>query len=144
MRIANPVIEWCKRSNKPCLKFTFRGYLEADEAESAVDMWKGAFIERQEGQVILVWDCLNMTGYSRRARSTWTRAMLEMKSQIAAIWLISNSPLIKMGASVMALFSGLEVHIVTSESEIREYALPPSAPFLKRKKRDDQTDSLSL
>lgn len=144
MGTVNPLIEWCKLANRRCLKFTFRGHLTFDEAQRAIDTWRNAFSEKHEAQIPLVWDCLNMEGYSRKARSVWTHAMMEMKPQIAAIWLVSDSSLIKMGASVMALFSGLTVHNVKSEHEIRAAHTSPPGPFIDKPPRDDQTDSVPL
>jgi hypothetical protein len=144
MEGANPVIEWCKPSDKLCLKFVFRGHLTTEEAKLAVDKWRQAFLEKNGAQIILVWDCLDMAGYSRKARSVWTHAMLDLKPQIAAIWLISNSSLVKMGASVMALLSGLHVHIVKSEGELREALTPSPTFFTKKTNRDDRTDSRSF
>ncbi len=59
-----------------------------------------------------------MRGYETGARTKWTEALNEMKSQIGKIWLISDSAFIRMGASVMAMFTSLEINPVSSESEI--------------------------
>ena len=59
-----------------------------------------------------------MKGYESAARAKWTDALKEMKPQIGTIWLISDSALIRMGASVMSMLSSINIKAISSESEI--------------------------
>jgi phosphopantetheine adenylyltransferase len=60
-----------------------------------------------------------MGGYDTEARLQWQKTLKELENQIDTVWLITQSSLIKMGASVMSLFTKLKIQVVRSESEIR-------------------------
>jgi len=118
MDTENPRIEWQTKSGKSCLKFTFQDKLTEDMAGAAIKKWQEAFQSKPGEKFILVWDCLKMAGYDNGSRTQWQIALKEMKDQIDTVWLITKSNVIRMGASVMSLFSSLEIKTVTSESEI--------------------------
>ncbi len=118
MKSENPRIEWSQRSGKQCLRFTFGERLTENEAEVAIREWRAAFQSKVDQSIILIWDCRKMKGYDSGARSKWTEALKEMKSQIGTIWLITDSTVIKMGASVMGMISSLNIKAVRAESEI--------------------------
>jgi hypothetical protein len=67
---------------------------------------------------MLIWDCRKMRAYDSAARTKWTEALNEMKSQISTIWLISESPIIRMGASVIGLLISLKIKAIASESQM--------------------------
>ena len=115
---ANPQIEWCQKSGQECLRFCFGERLTEKEADIAITVWKDAFQSKRDKSVTLIWDCKNMKGYETGARDKWTKALKEMKGQIASIWLISDSAIIRMGASVMGLLSALKIRPISSESDI--------------------------
>ena len=133
----NPEIAWHTLGSQACLKFTFNGYLTEADTERAVLEWRQAVASMPHESITLIWDCLKMEGYAHKARSQWTHAMLEMKSQITSIWLITRSPIIKMGATVMGMFSQMNIHIAKSEDEILRVFTPPPMPFLHDGHRDD-------
>jgi len=118
MKSVNPSIEWYQISKKECLKFSFGEKLTEKEADVAIAEWKEFFKSREEKKVNLVWDCRKMKGYESGARINWTNALKELKSQIASIWLISDSTFIRLGASVMAMFSNLNIIPINSEEDI--------------------------
>jgi hypothetical protein len=118
MKSENPKIEWYEKSGKQCLKFIFGEKLTEKEAEIAIAEWGEAFQSKKDQKIILIWDCRKMKGYETGARTKWTDALKNMKSQIATIWLISDSAFIRIGASVMAMFSSLNINAISSESEI--------------------------
>jgi hypothetical protein len=118
MKSINPSLKWEQKSGKQCLKFVFDGKLTAQEAEIAILEWKEAFRSKADEPITLIWDCRKMESYENAARAKWTNALKELKPQIGAIWLISNSPLIRMGASVMGMLSSLNIKAVNAESEI--------------------------
>ena len=118
MKSENPSVEWYQKSGKQFLKFIFGEKLTEKEAEVAVVEWNEAFQSKKDQKIVLIWDCRKMKGYETGARLKWTNALKDMKSQIAKIWLISDSTFIKVGASVMATFSSLNINAISSESEI--------------------------
>ena len=118
MNVKNPIIETCRKSGKNCLKFTFGARITAREAAEAIVEWQKAFQSDENEPMTLIWDCRDMKAYESQARTQWTHALKKMKPQIEAIWLITNSPFIKMGASVMGMLSSLEINIVSDEREI--------------------------
>ncbi len=119
MKSENPTIEWYKKSGEQCLKFTFQEKLTEREAAIAIDEWREAFESKPGEKITLIWECNKMQGYETGARAKWTEALKELKSQIGPIWLISDSTFIRMGASVMAMFSSLNIKPVVSENEIQ-------------------------
>ena len=114
-----PKVEWCSKTGGNHLRFTFGEKLTAQQAEEAVAHWQEAFAKRKDQCVSLIWDCRKMKAYESAARVIWTNALNEMKPQIGSIWLISNSTIIKMGASVMAMATSLHIKNVNSDSEVR-------------------------
>ncbi len=114
----NPKIEWMKTERQKCLKFTFFDKLTEDGAVAGIKKWKNYFAEYPDDKITLIWDCLNMSGYDPAARSQWQTTIKEMKNQMDTIWLITNSVLIRMGASAMSVFASFKIKVVTSEKEI--------------------------
>ena len=119
MESDNPKLEWLIIKEKECLKFTFTDVLTEQLAITAVDNWKRAFASKPDEKIILIWHCLDMEGYENKARSQWQKALKEMKSQIDCIWLVNESNIIRMGASIMSLFASFEIKVVSSENEIK-------------------------
>lgn len=115
----NPNIEWIKKSGKECLKFTFSGKFRETDAVIATKKWREIFATRKQDKITLIWDCQNMNDYDQQARTLWQNACKEMKDQITIIWVITNSILIRMGASVISVFTSLKIKVVGSEQEIQ-------------------------
>lgn len=118
MQIENPKIEWRQLSGKPCLMFIFGEMLTEKEADAAVTRWREAFYSQKEKSVILVWDCRSMKRYESAARIKWTSALTEMKSQIGMIWLITDSPIVQMGASIMGMISSIKIKTIHTDAEL--------------------------
>lgn len=114
----NPTMEWTEKSGKKCLKFVFGEKLTLQEAEAAITKWRNAFLFKGDEPIVLIWDCKNMKSYDSEAKKKWTETLTDLKSKIDVIWLISDSSLIRMGASIMGMFSSHEIKAVKSESEI--------------------------
>ena len=108
-------IEWVKIQNRVCLRFRFVDHLYASEAHRAIEEWKRMYARKPDQQIVLVWDCLDMTNYDSEARKLWAKALQEMKHQTSEIWVISNSSLVKMGAGIMAMTSQIKTKVVNSE-----------------------------
>jgi len=115
----NPKIEWVNKSGKQYLKFTFTGKFTMDDAVPALDRWRQMFAEKNGQKISLIWDCLQMDDYEHEARTLWQNGCKEMKEQIEIIWVITNSLLIRMGASVISVFTSLKLKVVGSEGEIQ-------------------------
>lgn len=114
----NPNIQWIKKSGQDCLKFTFSGKFREQDAVTATENWRQIFATKKQEKIILIWDCLEMHDYDQQARALWQSACKEMKDQITVIWVITNSILIRMGASVISVFTSLKIKVVSTEKEI--------------------------
>jgi hypothetical protein len=111
-------MEWLKKSGNEYLNFTFEEKLIKKNAIAAIEKWREAFQSKSGEKIVLVWDCLKMTGYDKESRILWQNALNEMKDQIAGIWLITRSNLIQVGAGVLSVFTSLEIHSVSSMDEV--------------------------
>lgn len=118
MKNSNPRIEWDQKSGKECLRFTFGEKLTVNEAEVAIVEWRKAFQSKMDKSIILIWDCREMKRYDNDAKVKWTDALKDMKSQIDSIWLISDSAIIRLAASLMGMVSSLKIKAIRAEAEI--------------------------
>ena len=114
----NLTIERVAYPHDNCLKFIFRNEFTKDQAEEGIEIWKKVFHSKPDEKFTLIWHCLEMKGYEPSSRRLWQQAMKELKAQIECIWLVSNSKVIKYGASLMSLFTSFEIKTVHSEDEI--------------------------
>jgi len=115
----NPNIEWVQKSGKDCLKFTFTGKFTVLNATTASGKWREAFDSKPADKINLIWDCLEMDDYDHEARTVWQNLCKEYKDQIETIWVMTNSILIRMGASVISVFTSLKIKVVSTENDIR-------------------------
>jgi len=115
----NPKMEWIQKSGKNCLKFTFQESFKEQDAKIAVQKWREALASHPQERVVHIWDCLAMKDYEQQARSIWSETCKDLKGQIDTIWVITNSLLIKMGATVISVFTSLNIRVVHSEADIR-------------------------
>ena len=115
----NPKIEWVQKSGKNCLKFTFEKSFKLHDAQEGIKEWREALATRPQERIVHIWNCLAMKDYDQPARTMWSEACKELKDQIDVIWVITNSLLIKMGATVISVFTSLNIKVVSSEADIR-------------------------
>lgn len=115
----NPKIEWMEKSGKEFLRFTFTGKFTEQDALPALEKWRQAFAFKPGEKISMIWDCLKMNDYDYEARTLWQNACKEMKDQIDAIWVMTDSLLIRMGASVISVFTSLKIKVVSSEDDIK-------------------------
>lgn len=120
MSANKPTLEWKELEGKPHLRFKFERHLSADDCRTVIAEWRQAFDERPGREIPLIWEASSMKGYDSEARKMWQEAMRDMKDRIAVIWLVTESPIVNMGASVMSLFSSIAITVVKSEDEIAE------------------------
>jgi hypothetical protein len=118
MKSENPELEWFRKTNKNCLKFTFKETLTIRDAEIAIGEWRKIFRVMENEPIVLIWDCRKMKGYESAVRTKWTEALKEMKSGIDTIWLISESAMVRMGASIMGMVTSLKIKTAVSEADI--------------------------
>ena len=118
MAETNTRVEWCEKREGNCLRFTFGEQLSELDAEFAILKWKQAFQQKKDQCISLIWDCTKMRGYESGARLKWTNTLFELKPRIGSIWLISDSSIVRMGASVMGMATSLHIKAVSSESEV--------------------------
>ncbi len=115
----NPKMEWVQKSGKNCLKFTFQGSFTVEDAQTAIEEWREKLATGPQGRIVHIWDCMAMKDYDQQARTMWSETCKDLKDQIDIIWVITNSLLIKMGATVISVFTSLNIRVVRSETDIR-------------------------
>ena len=111
-------IELCYLNNDGCLKFTFNEHFQEEDAAFAVEEWKELLASSRGGKINIIWNCLDMKSYERKALSIWQQALKEFKKQIDDIWLITDSKKLKTGAMLMSAFSSLKIKVVKTEDMI--------------------------
>lgn len=115
-----PEIEFSEKFGKNYLKFTFYSKLKKYEAAEAIKIWDEYFWKNSDQKIIIIWQCLKITGYEKGAREIWQKALKKMSDRIEEIWVITNSSVIRMGASLISLFVEYPIKIVSTENEIYE------------------------
>lgn len=111
-------IEWVSRLDQECLKFTFKGIFTRKVAQTTINQWKAYFNFHKDSQIVLIWDCSNLTGFESLAGVAWQKAMREMADQISSVFLISESKLICTGVSLMSMLTRFKIKPLSSEAEI--------------------------
>jgi hypothetical protein len=76
-------------------------------------------MSKYPGKVTFVWDCRKMTGYDSAARLRWQEALRADGKRIVEAWVVSDSMLIRMGASVIGLFARFPVRACTNLEEVQ-------------------------
>lgn len=118
MSTENVNIEWVTKSGLACLKFTFGNKLTKNSAEEAIKKWKVIFSSMSDDKIVLIWDCSSLKDYEPMARVLWQKAMKQMGNQIECVYLISQSKLIRTGASLLSLFTKFALKSINSENEM--------------------------
>lgn len=83
----------------------FRGRIAAEDGEASAKAFLAAL---GSASVHVVFDVRQVEGYDGRARQAWQTALLPRRKQLRSITVVSTSALTRMGASVFALFLGIE------------------------------------
>lgn len=88
---------------------TFRGTISAESGEASVN----AFLkELDSGPVDLIFDARGCTGYESAARAAWQRVLFPRRGEIRSIAVASDSAVIRLGATMMAMALGISSHTV--------------------------------
>ena len=111
-------IKWLEKNGKKYLHFLFEEHLTEQSAKDGIQKWQSQ-CAGYDNKIRIIWDCTLMKGYDTQARVTWHEALKEMKNSIEVIWLVSTSPLIRMGASIMSMLMPFKIIAVSSEQEIK-------------------------
>lgn len=89
------------RFDAPCLTFKFKGKFTQTASEESTLAWKEAFAEDPHTKFIVVWDCMEMTGFEMSARREWLKYMHQLHDQIDRVMVISDSVIIRGSARLM-------------------------------------------
>jgi hypothetical protein len=121
-----PEVAWQEIDGQRCLVIRFAGNLSADAARLALERVRTALDERG-GDVTMVWDAGEMTGYDTETRTLWQSNMDELKPRIAAIHLVARSTIVRMGAAVVGMFMRYPIRTWESLDAVRLREAPPES-----------------
>lgn len=94
---------------------TFDGHLSSGDGEQAAR----EFVAALGGEACDVeWDVRRMTGYDSGARKAWQRQLMPRRRQIRSITLVGGSPLVRMGASALALVLRIDCRFAATSSAV--------------------------
>lgn len=57
----------------------------------------------------MVWDARLMKSYDREAREAWQHALVRLKHHLGEIHLVTESPVVRLGATAISLVTGYEI-----------------------------------
>lgn len=118
MYTKNPTIEWHECYHDTCLLLTFKGNLERQNAENAIQIIEEILKKSPGKKLNMIWDTLEMGTYDSLGRVAWQKMLKTHKQSFGKIHVVTNSLLIKGGVRVMSTFSSLELKCVSSLNEI--------------------------
>lgn len=99
-----------------CLVLHFNIYFtEANARQAIADL--GPLLAGEGSRVTMVWECTHMTGYDQAARDLWQEFIKGLLPKVAAIHLVSQNLLIRVGGSVVGIFAGAKVSTWASFQE---------------------------
>ncbi len=105
------------------LVFKFIGKFTEEASIEGTRVWKKEFDENPDIEDwVLIWDCLEMTGFEISARKEWYKYLKDSNPRIEFVVIAAKNVLIRGAARVMMDFFGLKSQIVKSLDEIRESA----------------------
>jgi hypothetical protein len=102
------MIEWFDIRNKRCLLLRFDKHFSSENAQSAINILQ-PMIDDINGKLTMVWECSTMVGYDARAREAWQAFIKNIKPKIETINLVSQNIVIRTGAMVIGIFSGIKI-----------------------------------
>ena len=119
--MANTQLVWQNDGSKRFLKFVFHGHFTEEEARSVIDKWIEEFSKElpDDTKTNIIWDCLEMTGFDPKVKKIWQDILKSLSPKIADIWIISTSPVIRIAALTMGMFSKFNIKTVIKESDIK-------------------------
>jgi len=111
-------MEWFEKLGMQYGRFHFVQKLTKKAAENAINEWKIKFTEQSTKKITMIWDCTELTDYEPMARIFWQKTLKETQNQIECVWLISDSKIIRAGASIMSLFVNFNMKVMSSEKDV--------------------------
>lgn len=115
------ILEWVVKGKRKWLKFIFINHLDETQARTAIEKWENYFTELPLGsKTDLIFQCKQMKGYDTSARIIWQRMMMDSRSQIGEVWIISDSRLILTAAKTMSLLTKFNIKAAKDEELIYE------------------------
>jgi hypothetical protein len=82
---------------------TFQGHLAPDDGIASAQAFGDVI---RAGQVDVVWDLREMSGYDSEAREAWQEAVWPNRGNIRSLTLVGARPAIRVGALMLAMFIG--------------------------------------
>ncbi|HCX23405.1 MAG: hypothetical protein CMB80_06860 [Flammeovirgaceae bacterium] len=101
LRTPNVEVRLDDRFDIPCVNVRFIGKFTESTSIESTTVWKQTFQKHPKAKFIMVWDCMDMTGFEMSARREWLKHMHELHGQIDRIIVISDSVLIRGSARLM-------------------------------------------
>lgn len=111
------------------VEIAFVGHLDTEGGVSSAEVVSKCL---RESRRKLVLDVRDMEGYDRGARIAWQEVLWPQRDRIRALVLVGGNAVVRMGASVMAMFLG--VPLERHEAEV--------TPLPDRRRRSESTDEL--
>lgn len=111
-------LEQHRKAGKDFLCFTFRGTLTHKKAVELCERMKTSCSSNPGKNFVVVFNATNMENYEPQARVVFQKCIKELIKQIDKIWLVTDSKIIRGGASIMSLIIGLPIKAVKSEQQI--------------------------
>jgi hypothetical protein len=115
----NPVIEWLDIRNKRCLLLRFDKHFSSEDAHSAINIIQ-PMVDDLNGKFTMVWECSIMVGYDAKAREAWQIFIKNIKPKIESINLVSKNIVIRTGAMVIGIFTGIKIVTWTSLDDFQK------------------------
>lgn len=101
---------WNVRREQDVVTCTFTEHL--DEFDGRLSAAEFAKVVDQIDSASVIFDVRGMKGYDKPARIAWQDALRPRKAKIKSIDLIGGNAIVRMGASVMSLATGIPITVV--------------------------------
>ena len=118
LKSENVEVRFDDRFDLPCLYVRFKGKFTEFASQQSTTIWKVVFDEQQDSKFIMIWDCMDMTGFEMSARREWLKHMHLLHNQIDRVIVISNSVLIRGSARLMLKLFGFDSEIFDSHHDV--------------------------
>lgn len=112
-----PSVDLIESEQATYIEFVFGEKLDRVGAERAILAWKAILDQHPGRSFLLVWDCTQMKDYDHGARSSWQLAMKKNFDRIELIYLISDSKVIQLGASLITMFTKHRIKSVNKKAD---------------------------
>lgn len=118
----NPLIEWRELDGKRIIYFEFTGIFTLEAAEKAMSR-VGKLLFENEEKSSMVWNCLSMRNYQEEARTLCYNMIVQQRSFIDKIYVVTDSPVIMAATEIVSFFSSNDIKLVNSiESCIEDFS----------------------